>query len=644
MEKATDENLSQNQVFLRKLEQIVLNHLDDEDFNVENLASTFGISRSHLHRKLKRIKGQSISQFVREIRLDEAMKMLKNDVASVSEIAYKVGFSSTSYFNTCFHQRYGYSPGKVKHHNFIEGDSPEKTVLPTEYPSFSKERTRGRRSIKKAPSRNQWLTVTALIGVLVLVFLTLIWPKKTFFWKKEPKSIAILPLDHLSNTTENEYLTAGIHDALIGELGTIKGLRVISRISTLQYQNPDGSMKDIADELGVDAIVEGSVIFKGDSLRLQLQLIDIYPKERHLWAKDYHQNVNEILSMQSTIIEDIANSIEIGLTQEDKKRFVSQNKTNPETYKAYLRGMYYLTKSNAEDFNKGLEYLHQAVEIDPADPIAYAGLAEGYALLGHGPDPMNSPWHRGKAAALKALELDPKSAKAHSALAMIQLYYERDWKAAERSFATAEQLNPNLPYNHYHYSWYLILLGKWEEAILEHKLAKQLDPLAPLISADMGILYLWMGKPEKAQKEVEEALEIDSDFGPAWRILGDIYIAKGHYEKGIAAHKKSVAINPASKWALGIAYARIGDKKKALEVAAELQEGEVGSREAFGLTVIYALLGEQNEAFKWLRKEPSDVFIPWLRVTPGIEEFKKDARFQQFLKELNLPPTTSSAT
>ncbi|TXN38294.1 helix-turn-helix domain-containing protein [Flagellimonas hymeniacidonis] len=630
MEKLEGENLGQDQVLLKKLGAIVLENLDDEGFSVQTLAYSYGISRSQLHRKLKRIKGQSISQFIREIRLNEAMKMLRNDEASVSEIAYKVGFSSTSYFNTCFHKHYGYSPGKAKHHDYSEEDVLAKApILPEE---------------KKSLLSRPLLMIIVLAAIFLTIILSLYWAKPANTLPNKPKSIAILPLDHLSDNTSQEYLTAGIHDALIGELGTIKGLRVISRLSTLQYQNRGGLMKDIANELDVDAIIEGSVVIQGDSLRLQLQLIDVYPEEKHLWAEDYHRSTNEILSLQSTVIEDIANSIKISLTKNDKERLISQQNTNPETYKAYLRGMYYISKSNAEDFSKGIEYLHQAVEIDPADPIAYAGLAEGYALLGHGPDPMNSPWHRGKAAALKALVLNPKSAKAHSALAMIQLYYERDWKAAERSFAMAEQLNPNLPYNRYHYAWYLILLGKWEEAIHEHQLAKQLDPLAPLISSDLGMLYYWMGKNDEAIKEVEEALEIDKEFAPAWKTLGDIYISKGWHERGIEAFQRSVEINPASLWALGTAYARIGDRDKALEIAAKLKKGQVSSRNAFGLTAIYALLDENNEAFKWLIHKPSDVYVPWLRVFPGIDSFRKDPRFQEFLDQLNLPPITISAT
>lgn len=642
----TNEHLGQNQLLLKKLRQIVLSNLDNENFSVEDLASSYGISRSHLHRKLKRLKGHSISQFIREIRLNEALEMLQNDIASVSEIAYRVGFNSSSYFNTCFHNKYGYSPGKVKYHNHTEEINPPTSFSVTEENLFLPgEKINIDKSKKKSSSKIVWFMIsgTAAAAAFLLIFLAINWSDKGFT-KTEPKSIAILPLAHLSNKKDQEYLTSGIHDALIGELGSIKGLRVISRISTLKYGDGNLKMTDIANELGVEALVEGSVVFYGDSLRLQLQLIDVYPKENHIWAEDYHKNVNEILSLQSTVIEDIANSIEIGLTDADKERLDSQKTTNPETYKAYLRGMYYLTKSTAEEFNKGLEYLHLAVEIDPADAHAYAGLAEGYALLGHGPDPLNAPWHKGKAAAVRALELDPNSAKAHSAMAMIQLYYERDWKAAERSFKIAEKLNPNLPYNHYHKAWYLILLGKWDEAVKEHRLAKQLDPLAPLITSGMGYLYYYMGRYDDAIKELEQALEIDREFAEAWQYLGDVHIAKGMVDKGIECHKKAMAINPVLKWSLGTAYARVGDKKKALSIASELKNGKITTRNAFGLTAIYTLLGDIDEAVKWLRHEPSDVYVPWLRTWPGLESLRKDARFQQYLKELNLPSTIPNTT
>ncbi len=624
----------QDEVFVQKLEQIVLANMGNEDFSVEELAQAFGASRSQLHRKLKRIKGQSVSQFIREIRLREAMKMLQNDVASVSEIAYKVGFNSTSYFNTCFHERYGYSPGKVKYQTTLE------EVAEPPLPAATQKSIRSEKP--RVFFKNPWILSIALIAFFLVGFF--VFKDSKAVESNDEVSIAVLPLDHLSEDNSQEYLTAGVHDALIGELGTIKGLRVISRISTLQFKNKELPIRDIAKQLGAEHLVEGSLVYKGDSVRMQLQLIDVFPEEKHIWAQDYHNKVNEILSIQNAAIQDIANSIETTIGTVEQERFQQQQKTNPETYKAYLRGMYYLTKSNAEDFQKGLDYLHQAVEIDPADPLAYAGLAEGYALLGHGPDPMNAPWRRGKAAALKALELDPNSAKAHSALAMIQLYYERDWKAAERSFAVAEELNPNLPYNHYHYSWYLILLGKWEEALVQHQLAKQLDPLAPLIISDTGALHLWMGNLDKAMAEVKEALEIDKEYAPAWRTLGDIYIAKGMYPEAISAIKKSVEINPAAKHNLGVAYAKIGEKEKALEIADELKQGEIGTREAFGLTVIYAHLGDFDEAFKWLSRKPMDVFTPWLRVWPGPEAFRKDPRFKKFLEDLNLPPIPKTAT
>ena len=168
--------------------------------------------------------------------------------------------------------------------------------------------------------------------------------------------------------------------------------------------------------------------------------------------------------------------------------------------------------------------------------------------------------------------------------------------------------------------------------------------MAPLITSDLGLLHLWMGNYDKALDEVRQALEIDKEYAPAWSTLGHIYIEKGMHGEGIKALKKSVEINPAGKWRLGAAYAKIGNKDKALEIASGLQKGKVGSREAFGLTVIYANLGDFDEAFKWLSKKPLDVFAPWLRVWNGSEDFKKDQRFEQFLKKLNLPPLELSAT
>ena len=623
---------SKDEKFIQKLEQIVHENLQNEQFGVETLAKLKGISRSHLHRKLRFLKKKSVSRFIREIRLTEAMKMLQKDVANVSEIAYSVGFSSTSYFNTCFHDYYGYPPGEVKKRNQNESNAMAHEVIESNdrQPINIHPITAIKRDLKakkQSVSKKSLRLITLLImGMLLIVILSVIY----FMYISgnsqlvaPPKSIAILPLEHLSDSPDQEYLTAGIHDALIGELGMIKGLRVISRTSTLRYPESNLLIAEIARELGVEVIVEGSVLITGDTLRLQLQLIEAFPEERHIWAQEYYRDIPNVLTLQSKVIEDIAKTIEVRLSVEEKKHLASVRKVNTESYKAYLRGIYFINKSTSVEFQKGLEYLHEAIEYDPADPLAYAGLAEGYLTLGHGPDPSNTYWQRGKAAALRAIELDSALASGYAALGAIKLYYEGDWEGAENNFIKANAINPNLGWTHFHYAWYHVLMGQMDKALIEQKLSQELDPLTPMITADLGSLYYFLGRYDEAIIELKQALELDKDYGHAWWMLGNVYLRKGLTDEAIVAHSRAVEINPVWKWALANTYILTKKEDKALPIISELKSNAISSRIAYGLCRIYTSLGDLDEAFYWLEYQTPDVWVPWIRTSPGFEPLRE---------------------
>ncbi len=246
-----------------------------------------------------------------------------------------------------------------------------------------------------------------------------------------------------------------------------------------------------------------------------------------------------------------------------------------------------------------MAYLHQAIEKDPADPLAYAGLAGGYNIIGHGPAPSPDALPRAKAAALKALELDETLAEAHAALAEVKLYYDWDWAGAEQAFQRALELNPNLAEAHGHYAWYLVLLGRLDEALAETKRARELDPLAPIYSAWLGQQYGFAGQYDEAIDEVRKSLELNPDFPMGLYALGSIYAAKGMYEEAIAVHQKAGAVDPDLGWLLGHTYALAGRRDEALNVLAELGE-EYRQRNAWGVAEIYAALGEKDEGASYL--------------------------------------------
>jgi tetratricopeptide (TPR) repeat protein len=287
---------------------------------------------------------------------------------------------------------------------------------------------------------------------------------------------------------------------------------------------------------------------------------------------------------------------------------------------------------------EGLAYFHQAVEKNPADPLAYAGLALGYATIGHSAAPTPDAWPRAREAALRALKLDETLAEAHAALADVKLYYEWDWEGAEQAFQRANELNPNLAMNHYHYAWYHALFGRLDEAIEEHKRAQELDPLTPLHTAWLGGLYINAGRYDEAIDEARKSLELDPDFPIGWVVLGRVYVAKGMYEEATAAHQKAAAISRDLRWRLGQTYLRAGRRDEALQVLIELEEEEPTPWNALCLARLYTALGEKDEAFRWLAYyEHPHAFFPWFMRHLASGPWRDDPRFKDLLRKLNLP-------
>jgi tetratricopeptide (TPR) repeat protein len=299
--------------------------------------------------------------------------------------------------------------------------------------------------------------------------------------------------------------------------------------------------------------------------------------------------------------------------------------------------------STLEDRKKGLAYLQEAIDNDPGDAHAYAGLAAGYAMLGHGPDPPPDAWPRARAAALRAVTLAPDLAEAHAAMADVKLYYEWDWVGAEQAFQRANQLNPNLAMNHYHYAWYLALVDRLDEAITEHRRAQDLDPLTPLHTAWLGQLYTHGGRYDEAMAEAKKSLDINENFGVGWFVLGNAYTEQGRHDEAIAAQKRAAAINPSWSFALGHAYARAGLIEEATQILAELQARPRTSYNAFALSVLHAALGDLDEAFKWIAYEPHHAWVPWVRVEPHSAGLWDDPRFRSLLDRMKLPQRRAKA-
>ena len=459
-----------------------------------------------------------------------------------------------------------------------------------------------------------------------------------------PNSIAILPLNNLTGDPEQDYFVDGMHETLTAVMAQISALRVISRTSTDVYRAISRPLPEIARELGVAHIIEGSVLRSGDRVQITLQLIDGETDE-HIWAENFDRDLKDILNLQSEVARTVAERISVRLTLDEEQRLAETREVNPETYRAYLRGIYYLNQFTPEGFAKGLAYLHEAVASDPGDPLAYAALSRGYSLIGHSATPPPDAWARAKEAATKAAMLDPELPEAHTALAEISLYYDWDWTAARESFERAIELNPSQDWAHAHYAWYFQLTGDADRGIEEMKKAQEIGPLMPLWSAWLAWLYWGEGELDKALAEAQKATELNPNFEWSLHVLGSVYAAKGMYEEALATHEQLRSITPnIANWGFATTYALMGQRDDALKAAAELAENP-GQKDLLYLALIHATLDNKSEALKWLEAahEAHIDWFPWVGARAGsdftkpIQILSDEPRFQAMISGLKLP-------
>ncbi|HEX6848621.1 MAG TPA: adenylate/guanylate cyclase domain-containing protein [Chitinophagaceae bacterium] len=447
------------------------------------------------------------------------------------------------------------------------------------------------------------------------------------------ESLVVLPIANLTGSEEHNYIVAGVHDALITELSHINSLRVISRTSANGYAKSNKSLSAIAKELNVDAIIESSILRADDSIRLNVQLIRIFPNEDHVWADIFDHSLREMLPMISNVTKAITKKIRIVLSPEEEELIVTKKEVDPEIYKLYLRGKYHLQKYNPKDFQEGIKFLNEVIEKDPTFALAYATLSIGYGDLAHLPSAPQDAFPRAKALAVKALELDNTLVEAHTAVAESNLYHDFNFKKSETAFRTAMSIDSNFAPAVTNYGWFLDLFGKKTEAERYLRKAADLDPLAPVYRAWLAWWY-WVEKEfDKGIAEAKRVLEMNPGFSVAEMVLGGLYVQTGKIEEGIALTKKAAAANPGLIWAVGWAYAKAGriDEAKAL-----VDKIEKTPFNAFSLVVIYSELGDKEEAMKWAKVtyDIRHIFTPWLTTGFYAESIMKDPRFVELLKPI----------
>jgi TolB-like protein/DNA-binding winged helix-turn-helix (wHTH) protein len=458
------------------------------------------------------------------------------------------------------------------------------------------------------------------------------------------RSIAILPFDNYSGDPEQQYFTDGMTEALTAEMGKIHGLRVPSRTSVMLYKREKKPLQQIARELNVDALVEGSVMRLGDRVGVTVQLLD-GARDQHLWGESYERDSSDVITLEHDLARTIAEKLKLNLSAGEQLRLNSPEKVNPEAYAAYLHGRFYWSKRSIEDFHKSIEYYEQAIARAPNYAPAYAGLADAYALLGSSPNdalPPNEAMPKAKAAAHKALQLDDGLAEAHASLAYVSMVYDWDWSTAEEEFHRAIDLNPNYATAHEWYAELLAARGRQSEALEEMKRARDADPLLVLMHTAVAETLYYSRHYDEVIAQCRETLELDPNYALAHFHLGRAYVAKGMYPEAIAEYRKaeaSLGETPAMVMAIGYAEAKAGNPASARKALDRLKE-QSRSRYVPALysAALYTSLGDSKDGIALLAKaydEHSDYLI-FLNVDPMADSLRAIPSFQALLRQIGL--------
>jgi TolB-like protein/DNA-binding winged helix-turn-helix (wHTH) protein/Tfp pilus assembly protein PilF len=502
-----------------------------------------------------------------------------------------------------------------------------------------------------AGTRTQWRRVwlaTISSAFLVVFGFNIGGLRQRFLGTPDPtgiRSIAVLPLENLSHDPEQEYFADGMTEALTTELAQISSLKVISRTSVMQYKGSKKSLPQIAQELGVDAVVEGAVQRSGDKVEITVQLIQA-PSDRHLLAKSYERGLRDVLALQREIAHSIADEIKAKLTAPEKIRLASAHSIDSEVYEDYLKGHYLLSTNSESNVRKGIAYFQRAIQKDPNYALAYAGLAESYITLGQPGSSELSPMEallQGKAAATRALEIDDSLGEAHLALADVIKLHDWDWQAAEKEYQRALELNPNSDTAHVSYGAYLQAMGRIEEGFVHARKAMELDPLNAHIASDLGYHFYTARQYDQAILAFQKALDLEPDFMETHMGLGWVYGEKKMYPEALAELEKAVNLsnrNESAVASLGKVLGNLGRKQEARELLKELEER---SKRRYISPYLIALvqigLAERDQAMASLERgyADRDLWMIFLGVDPHMDDLRSDPRFKDLLRRVGLP-------
>ncbi|MBN1164865.1 MAG: protein kinase [Candidatus Krumholzibacteriota bacterium] len=482
-----------------------------------------------------------------------------------------------------------------------------------------------------------------LFGLLIILVALVLILKDYLPGRSTPKidSIAVLPLQNLSGDPAQEYFSDGMTEALITELSQIGALRVISRTSVMRYKDSEKSLPEIARELGVKAVVEGSALLAGERIRITAQLIEART-DRHLWARDYERELKDVLSLQKEVARAVAREVRVVLTPEEEAKLSEERTIDPEAQKLFLRGRYHINKLAVQEQYRGIDLMRQVVEKDPGYALAYVAIAEAYnniiALDGMS---CSEGWPQSKKWAERALEIDGSLGEAYAMIADIKALWEWDWEGAEIYYRKALELSPGAAIVNLWYGSYLLGTGRREESVPYVNKAHQLSPLHPGTIFTQAMIRVNRGELEEGERMCREVIEIDPNFTLPYRRLATIYLNQSKIEEGLQIVRESIALssNEREKYLLAQYYAKAEMEDEARELLNEmlaLPEDELLNEY---IAATFAQLGESDGAFEYLEKAlgKRSLFISGILSSQWWDPIRTDPRFEDLCRRIGFP-------
>lgn len=599
--------------FMHKVRSTLIHHLEDDSFGVAELSGEIGLSKSQTLRKIKRATGKTATEFIRETRLQEAAELLKNNDFTAAEIAYRVGFGSPSYFNKCFHDHYGMTPGEFKLQPEVS-ESVETTLTPNPKKSYGK---------------------AALILSVVFILFTALFLHYNFFNKnlahteQEDYAIAVLPFLDLAQHDDFEYLTDGITEAITLEIAKNKTIRVISRGSAMTFKDASKSYGEIARELDVNLLLEGSVLIDKDSLRVVAQLIEPFPREKHLWAGNYNLKFEHILTVVSDISSSIANEINLAVLPKDYR--AENYPVNPVAYDLYLRGRHLYSHQTPSSVQDAVSYLNRSIAIDSNIAPAFASLAESYILLHkffQNEDQKNRFVTLGRLAIDKALDKGPYLAEAYITKGNILGKFDWDWEGMRQMTEKGLELDPNNSYAHTQLSKYYLYKNNMPRSIDEALIAEKLDPLNPRAGRIVAEQYFYDRQYKRSLEQFEKVLELHPEDTFTYNGLGIIQWVLGEKDAARMTFLKFQELMNNHSMADKFESSSFDEAIEFWLARAKKKEPLYCSNPS-QVAMVSALKNEDEEALMYLEVAfaQHDGDLPSMLLRPMFESFYEDPRF-----------------